>query len=283
MDLKRGHTAMRLAVAVAAENAPPDAFVVWRGFEQSIRKAAEMGYHGVELALKTADEVDPDRLRRVLDRHKLQVSAITTGQVFAGLGLYFTHPDADVRERTFQVFSDLIDLAKDLGGIVNVGRARGFVAKGQSRQQTEALFVEMAQRLCDAAAPAGVTIVIEPVNRYEINFINNLDEGTAVLAKVGRENIGLMPDTFHMNIEDAQMGAALARHGRWVRYVHLADSNRLAPGRGHVDFDDVFDGLRRAGFDGWASVEILPEPDPDTAARQAAEAVLPMIERYNRG
>ena len=75
----------------------------------------------------------------------------------------------------------------------------------------------------------------------------------------------------------------MARHGRLVRYVHLADSNRLAPGRGHLDFTDVFRGLRQGGFDGWASIEILPRPDPDTAARQAAEAVTPMIEEYNRG
>ena len=91
-----------------------------------------------------------------------------------------------------------------------------------------------------------------------------------------------MPDVFHMNIEDAQLGGALARHGRWVRYVHLADSNRLAPGRGHQDFADVLAGLRQAGFDGWASIEVLPEPDADTAARQSAEHVLPMIEEYNR-
>lgn len=274
---------MRLAVSVAAEGAPASAFVVWRGFDESIPKAAEMGYHGVELALKAADEVEPDRLAGLLARHGLQVSAITTGQVFAGAGLYFTHPDPAARQRTFAVFRDLIRLAGDFGRIVNVGRARGFVGPGQSRAEAERMFLDMSRRLCDEAAPAGVQIVVEPVNRYEINFVNSVDEGAALLERVGRENIGLMPDVFHMNIEDARIGESLARHGRWVRYVHLADSNRLAPGRGHLDFADVFDGLRRAGFDGWASIEILPEPDPDTAARQAAEHVLPMIEEYARG
>lgn len=273
---------MKLAVAVAGEDAPPSAFVVWRGFDESIPKAAELGYHGVELALRTADEIDPDDLARRLEESNLQVSAITTGQVFAGLGLYFTHPEPPRREETFGVFRDLIRLAKDFGRIVNVGRARGFVAEGASREQTEQLFIDMARRLCDEAGPLGVTIVIEPVNRYEINFVNNLDEAAAMLARVRRDNIGLMPDVFHMNIEDARIGGALARHGRWVRYVHLADSNRLAPGRGHLDFEDVFAGLRAIAFDGWASIEILPSPDADTAARQAAEHVLPMIERYNR-
>lgn len=185
------------------------------------------------------------------------------------------------RPRVVEVFTGLIGLAKNFGRLINVGRARGFVAEGQSRAEAETLFVDTARRICDVAAAAGVTIIIEPVNRYETNFVNSLDERAELIAKVGRPDLGLMPDVFHMNIEDAQIGAALARHGKLVKYIHLADSNRLAPGRGHLNFADVFAGLRRASFDGWASIEILPQPDPNTAASQAAKAVLPWIAAYN--
>jgi sugar phosphate isomerase/epimerase len=274
---------MKLSVAVAAKDAPPSAFVVWRGFEESIAKAADLGYHGVELALKTADEVDPAKISTWLSQHHLEVSCISTGQVFATLGLYFTHPDAAMRERVIDLFKGLIHLAKNFGKLVNVGRTRGFIAEDQTLQEAERLFIDTSRRICDFAADDGVTIIIEPVNRYEINFINNLDEGADLLAKVGRENLGLMPDVFHMNIEDAGIGDSLARHGGLVKYIHFADSNRRAPGWGHLDFGDVFDGLRRAGFDGWSAIEILPVPDPDSAARQAAETMLPMIDRYNRG
>jgi sugar phosphate isomerase/epimerase len=272
---------MKLAVAIAGDSAPPSAFVVWRGFEKSIHKASEMGYAGVELALKTARDVDPDRLARWLDRWGLEVSCISTGQVFATLGLYFTHPDPEMRKQVVDVFSGLIRLARDFGNLVNVGRARGFVSDGQSPLDAETLFIDTARRICDVAAAYGVSIIIEPVNRYEINFVNTLDEGAALLEKVGCANLGLMPDVFHMNIEDACIGESLARNGKFIRYIHLADSNRLAPGQGHLDFDDVFDGLRAARFDGWAAIEILPKPDPDTAARQAAEFVLPRIREYH--
>lgn len=274
---------MKLSVAVAGENAPADAFVVWRGFEHSVRKAAELGFHGIELALKEAAEVDPKKLSKWLSEHKLEASCISTGQVFAVLGLYFTHPDSSVRERTLEVFRELIDLSTDFGGLINVGRARGYYAEGQPREQTEKLFIDTCRTLCDYAAPKNVTIMIEPVNRYEINFINSVSEGAELLARVERDNIGLMPDVFHMNIEDAHIGDALAEHARYVKYVHFADSNRWAPGQGHLDFDDVLRGLKRGGFDGWVSIEILPKPDPDTAARQSAAAVLPMVERYNSG
>jgi len=273
---------MKLSVAIADQSAPPSAFVVWRGFEDSLPKAHELGYQGVELALKRAEDVDGDLLARWLATWNVQVSCISTGQVFATLGLYFTHPDPERRREVIEVFAGLVRLAKDFGGLVNVGRARGFVAQGQTRQQAEVLFVDTARRICDLAGPLGVDIIIEPVNRYEINFVNSVEQGAELLAKVERSNLGLMPDVFHMNIEDARIGATLAQYAHLIRYVHLADSNRLAPGQGHLDFDDVFDGLKNGGFDGWVAIEILPRPDPDTAALQAAEYVLPRVQAYNR-
>lgn len=272
---------MRLAVAIASHDALPSAFVVWRGFADSIRKASEYGYHGVELALKTADDIDPAALRRLLDKYQMEVSCISTGQVFAALGLYFTHPDAAVRSRTVDVYGGLIRLARDFGRMVNIGRARGFIADGQDRAEVERLFIETAEQIGAIAEECGVTVVFEPVNRYEINFINNLDQGAELLSRLRCNNVGLMPDVFHMNIEDDRIGKSLIRNARWIRYIHLADSNRLAPGQGHLNFDEVFDALRAAKFDGWASIEILPSPDPDTAAATAAKFILPRIASYN--
>jgi sugar phosphate isomerase/epimerase len=273
---------MKLSVAIAGSKALPSAFVVWRGFEESIKKAAEYGYNGVELALKTADEINRDELQKWLSSTNMEVSCISTGQVFADLGLYFTHPDAEVRSKVVDVFHGLIDLAKDFGNLINVGRVRGFRSKGQTPEQTEALFIDTARRICDAAASGDVDIILEPVNRYEINFINNLDEGAELIGKTARSNLGLMPDVFHMNIEDAKLGESLLRHSHLIRYIHLADSNRLAPGLGHLNFEEIFQALYSAEFDGWAAIEILPEPDPDTAARKALEFTLPMIEKYNQ-
>ena len=272
---------MRLSVAIASADAPPDAFVVWRGFEQSFAKAAAMGYHGVELALKTAGDVDAAAVRRQLDVAGLGVSCISTGQVFACLGLYFTATDAARRAEVVRVFVGLIDLAGELGTMVNIGRARGFVEKGEPVAAAEGRFIDVARRLADYAAPRGVKLILEPVNRYEINFINSVEQGAELMAKVERPNMALMPDLFHMNIEDRTLGGELERYADRVAYLHLADSNRLAPGWGHTDFDAVFASLGRMRYDGWASVEILPRPDADAAARQAAEFCLPLIAKHN--
>ncbi|MDO8685190.1 MAG: sugar phosphate isomerase/epimerase family protein [Clostridiales bacterium] len=273
---------MKLSVAVAGINAIPSAFVVFRGFEESIKKAAEIGYHGIELALKTADEINIDKLAAWLDDSRLEVSCISTGQVFADLGLYFTHPDRDIRNRAVEVFTGIIGLAKDFGKMVNTGRVRGFIGENQSREQAEGLFIDVMRRICDIAGSMGVEIILEPVNRYETNFINNLDEGAELVNKVNRCNVGLMADIFHMNIEDDWIKESLVRNAAYIRYIHLADSNRLAPGWGHIDFDNVFAGLKKVKYDGWVTIEILPKPDPDTAALQAARFILPKLRLYNK-
>ncbi len=273
---------MKVSVAIATADAPPNAFVVWRGVEESIRKAAECGYDGVELALRSADQVDAGEVHRLLDAHGLECPCISTGQVFATSGLYFTTHDEARRAEVVRVFRELIDLASGFGAMVNVGRARGFVEEGESPAAAAARFIGVATELAAHAASRGVRIVVEPVNRYEINFINSVDEAAALVGAVGSPNLGLMPDLFHMNIEDRALGPVLEQHADLVGYIHFADSNRLAPGRGHTDFRAVLASLKRARYDGWVGVEILPHPDPDTAAREAIEFLRPLVEEYNR-
>jgi len=269
---------LKLSVPIAKEDALPSAFVVWRGFKESIPKAAEFGYDGVELALHRADDVDSAMLDNLLDNNKLCVSAISTGQVFADGGLYLTHEDAAIRKQTVHILLELVELAGKYGQILNLGRVRGSISSKRSRDY----FLENVRILCEAATKNGTTIVLEPVNRYEINFINNLDEGAELIRRSGLKNLKLMPDVFHMNIEDDCIYRSLERNSNYVHYVHLADSNRLAPGNGHLDFTEIFASLKKINYSGWVSAEVLPKPSPDEAAKQAATQLLSYIRKYNK-
>lgn len=271
---------MKLSIAIADTHALPSAFVVFRGFDECIPKAAALGFNGVELALKDAGEINTSRLNRLLNDNGLLVSCISTGQVYADSGLMFTHEDPAKREEVKQIFRELIDLAKDFGKMINIGRVRGSIGD-RKKEEVEDLFCEVARELCSYAAKREVTLILEPVNRYEIDFINSVEEGVSLMKKIDMPNMKLMPDIFHMNIEDRAIGAELAKHIDYIRYIHMADSNRLAPGRGHLDFNEVFYHLLKSGYDGWVSAEILPRPDPDEAARQTAEFLLPLIKKYN--
>ncbi len=271
---------MKLSIAIADTHALPSAFVVYRGFQECVPKAAQLGYEGIELALKRADEIHINQLQQLLEDHQMEVSCISTGQVYADGGLMFTHESYQKREEVKAIFREMIDLAEDFGKIVNIGRVRGAIGH-RSKAHVEALFVEVARELCDYAMPKDVTLILEPVNRYEIDFIHTVEEGGELLKKIDRANMMLMPDVFHMNIEDKKIGPELARNVHCIKYIHLADSNRLAPGLGHINFQDIFYYLLQAGYDGWVSAEILPKPDPDMAAKQTADFLLPMIKDYN--
>jgi sugar phosphate isomerase/epimerase len=273
---------MRLSIAVAQADALPGTYAVLRGLESSIGTAAALGYAGIELAVKTADEIDRHRLAAWLDTAGLEVSGISTGQVFTGLGLSMTEPDPAKRRQVREVLAGIIDLAAEFGRLVIVGRIRGQIGSAP-REEAEGRFVQLARELCDYAAQKDVTLVLEPINRYEIDFVHSVPEGFDLVRKVDRPNMKLMADLFHMNIEDVDIAGELARHRGALAYLHLADSNRLAPGQGHLNFSEVFAELRQADYRGWLAVEILPEPDPDTAARQAADFLRPLLPRYGSG
>jgi sugar phosphate isomerase/epimerase len=258
---------MKFSIAIADSAALPSAFVVFRGFEPSMKEAAELGYQGVELALKRPDEIPPSQLDSLLSLYGLEVSAISTGQVYAELGLSFTDPPSAKKNTLTGMFRDFIDLAQHYGGKVNIGRVRG--NKGQNPETALPRFIETITELAEYARKKNVTLLLEPVNRYELDFINTVEEGVRVLEATGADNIKLMPDVFHMNIEDRTIGGELLTWIDSIGYIHLADSNRLAPGQGHTDFNDIFTSLKQGRYDGWLSVEILPKPDPHTAASQA--------------
>lgn len=272
---------MKLSIAIADANALPSAFVVFRGFEKNIPLAAQLGFDGVELALKRADEINMTRLSELLNEHGIVVSCISTGQVYADGALELTHDDETHRKEVNAVLKEFIDLAEDFGGIVNIGRVRGRVGNRPASRVQE-LFINSARELCDYALAKHVTLVLEPVNRYETDFINTIEEAHTLIKKVDRPNMMLMPDLFHMNIEDKDIGPSLAKHIKFIKYIHFADSNRRAPGQGHLNFDEVFQHLLHAGYNGWISAEILPIPNPHLAAKQTADFLIPYVTEFNQ-
>jgi sugar phosphate isomerase/epimerase len=102
------------------------------------------------------------------------------------------------------------------------------------------------------------------MNRYETNLINTVEQALDFLRDFRTSK--LLVDTFHANIEEVSIGRALLEAGEKLHHLHLADSNRLAPGRGHLNFQEIFSALRTLKFGGFVSAEIVPWPDPQTAA-----------------
>lgn len=263
--------AIKLALAVAPENALLSAFVVFRDkLEVSLDKAARLGYDGVELALLHRDQVDIPAIKKLLSHTGLEIPMVSTGQIFADTGVNFTHPEKDKRNKAVSDFLGLMEVAAEFGSMINIGRLRGMLIDGEP---SEEYFRESMNRALSRADELGVTVALEPVNRYEINFLNTVEQCAEMIGSLGHEKLVMMPDLFHMNIEDPSIEGAFWKHSDKIGYVHLADTNRWAPGRGHMDFPSVIGALKGTGFNGYASVEILPYPEPDQAAFEAVSTL----------
>ena len=125
------------------------------------------------------------------------------------------------------------------------------------------------------AAGHGQVLLYEPLNRYETNLFNRQAEAVAWLEARGLPHVRLLCDLFHMNIEEADIAAALAAVGRRVGHVHWADSNRQAMGFGHTASGPVVAALRAIRYEGFLSAEVFPLPSPLDAARQTIASLRP--------
>jgi sugar phosphate isomerase/epimerase len=117
-------------------------------------------------------------------------------------------------------------------------------------------------RECAAHRPS-VRLALEPLNRYESRLIHTVEDAVSVLDRVGAENLGILFDTFHANIEEISIRDAIHRAGDRLVHVHLADSNRFVPGYGHLDFAEVWRSLDDVGYDRALVLEPLPRPSTE--------------------
>lgn len=257
---------MQIALVISTEDTGFDAVAMRGGWGEAVRDAAAMGFDGVELAVRDPSAVDAGALGRLLEETGLRVPAVGTGQAYLTDGLSLSHPDEGVRARAIERVEAHIRFAASLGAAVIIGLIRGRVAG--DRAATEARLLSSFDPLVRAAEREGVALIVEPINRYETDLLTTIAEAAAFIDRLGGGPVGILADTFHMNIEEVSIERALQAAGARLRHVHTADSNRRAPGWGHLDFGAVLATLRAMDYRGWLSAEILPQPDPQAAARQ---------------
>ncbi len=260
---------MKLSIVLSTQPAKFDAVAFKGDLASNVAKIAAMGYDGLELAIRDPGLVDANELVRVAAAHGLEIPAIGTGQAWGEEGLSYTDPDPSVRAAAIERTKAHIPFAARTGGVIIIGLLRGIVRPGVSQEQAMAWLVAALQDACAAARPHGVRIALEPINRYETSLINNAAEGMELLERIGAENMGLLLDTFHMNIEDAVIEESLRACGDRIFHFHVADSNRWYPGAGHIDFRSVLETLYATGYQHYVSGEFMPKPDGESAAQEA--------------
>jgi sugar phosphate isomerase/epimerase len=260
---------VKLSIVLSTHAAQFNAVAFKGDFETNIAKIASWGYDGVELAVRDPALLDADRLAQVISANGLAVPAIGTGQAWGEERLSFTSMEPAVRLAAVERIKSHIPLAKRLQALIIIGLIRGITPPGQTQARSMELLVEALSECASAAAQHGVRLALEPINRYETDLIHSVEQGLDLLEQVGAINLGLLLDTFHMNIEEPCIEGSIQQCGRHIFHFHVADSNRWYPGAGHLDYKSILDALCATGYQGWISGEFMPLPDADTAAQRA--------------
>ena len=167
-------------------------------------------------------------------------------------------PDPAVREAALTFMKGLLDVTAELGAVVvgGVNYVGSGYHTGKPRSQQEIDWdVEYLRAAGEYAAQYGIDIALEPVKRFETHFLNTAAQALELIELTGLPNIKVHLDTFHMNIEEADIPGAIEMCGEKLAYLHLIDSNRGAPGMGHVPWVDVFKALKKIDYQGAGCIE----------------------------
>ena len=249
-------------------------------FEEYVSAVGAMGYKAVEPLINNPVGVDQEGVRRILDHHGLELSGLRSGSVYAKNGWCLSSPDEANRTKAVQRLKDIIALAGTFHTNVMLGLLQGHLAPGESLEQAEELIAAGLRECAEFAASCHVTILYEAVNRFELEYHNTIEEAISMLERMNRGlscPVKLLPDVFHMHLEDPSVPSALIRSMPYMGHVHFADSNRRAPGEGSIDFVEVIKDLAAMGYDGYAAVEVEARPSILGSAQNAINYLGPIM------
>jgi D-psicose/D-tagatose/L-ribulose 3-epimerase len=221
-----------------------------------LEKAKGIGFDIYEIGVEDPSSFNPVNVKANADKIGIQVTICGA----FGEQRDISSEKKEYREEGLRYIRTLIDYAKIVGSpyvagpmYAATGKARLATAEEKARQRSYA--VENLRLLCDYAAKSGVCLALEPLNRFETDFLNTVDQGLDLIGEVGKENLGFLLDTFHMNIEEKSIGQAIRKAGNRIFDFHACANDRGTPGEDHFDWAAIATALKEVGYDGAVVIE----------------------------
>jgi len=203
----------------------------------------------LEVCVEDPSLVSPDALRAAGEEAGIAYSICGA----FGPDRDLAHEDPERRRNALDYLDRLFALAAAVGSPHVCGPAYSAVGKERrpddARPAERARVVDGLKEAAERAAGYGVLLALEPLNRYETDLVNTAEQGVELCDEIGADNVGLLLDTYHLNIEEKSVGDALRLAGDRLFHVHACENDRGTPGTGHVPWDEVFAALRDAGYD----------------------------------
>lgn len=231
---------------------------------RQLERLKALGYDAVEIPVFSGKQAHYVALGRLLRDIGLSAGAAAVATAEANP----VSADPLVRQRATDHHRWIVDCTAAMGGELIAGPVHSpvgvFTGVGPTDEERRRC-VEAMRALADYAAPAGIRISAEAVNRFECYLMSTIAAASAIYREVDHPNYGYMFDTFHANIEEKDPPATYERYHREINHFHVSENDRGIPGSGHVPFAAHFEALRRCGYDGWLTVESFSRALPELA------------------
>lgn len=225
--------------------------------------ASKCGYDGIEVSLMADHLADSTDIQATADEYGLSV-VCSTGLSEA---TDISHPDPAVRRAGVEYLKRCLETSATLGSPIlgGVTYAPWFGFPGEDdlepfRQRS----AESLRQVAGAADAVGVDLCLELLNRFETYMLNTVDQANSFLDLVGHRSVKIELDTFHMNMEEADLAGAIRDAGPRLGHFQCAASNRAIPGKGHINWDAIATALDEIEYSGWVVVETFPNPSVET-------------------
>jgi D-psicose/D-tagatose/L-ribulose 3-epimerase len=221
-----------------------------------IDKVKAFGFDLIEICVEDPDTIDTALIGRALKRAQL---GVTVCGAF-GPNRDMSSEDPAIRDNAIGYTRRCVDIAAELGSEVLVGPMYAAVGNTRllappARRQQWELAVNSVTKVADHAAERGIKLALEPLNRFETDLINTVDQALELVSDIGRDNVGFLLDTFHMNIEEKNIPDAIRRAGRHIFEFHACSNDRGTPGEDHLPWSEIVAALREVAYEGPVVIE----------------------------
>lgn len=226
------------------------------------------GFDGVEVSLFDPASFAVADIRRGLADSGLECTICSV----VGKDVNIISDDPATRRRAREHMCRCIEAAAQVGAKIIAGPLYSPVGYLPGRRRTADEWkwaVECYQSLGPTLVQNGVTIAIEPLNRFETYFLNTAADAVKLCDEINHPHVGILFDTFHANIEEKDVATGYKTVAKHLKHVHTCENDRGIPGSGHVDWVGVFAALRAIGYDGWLTIESFGFALPNLSAAAA--------------
>ena len=230
-----------------------------------IPRARDLGYSAFEITVSNLAQINANAIRQRAEAAGMEIVATLSLAKDRALAT----PDPAVRRQAIAFLGAAVERVREMNCRLLVGMLYGtpglFTGKGPTADELRWV-AEGLRQTAESAKACGMTLALEPVNRYETYLLNTAAQAQALVEAIGAENVGLLLDTYHMNIEERGIPETLRRHRTHLRHLHLNESDRGLLGGGNVDWPGVFATLKEIQYAGIVSIECFSFVSPEVPA-----------------